>query len=108
MMKSGIPHERRSNNTNTERPTIKEKFAALKNLPRFFALVWQTNHWLTIANALLRIAKSAMPVAILYVGKLIIDEVVLLNKNPGSPNAYLWELVAAEFGLAILSDADGS
>ncbi|HTE27659.1 ABC transporter ATP-binding protein [Flavitalea sp.] len=106
MMKSGIPHERRSKNAITDRPSIKEKFAALKNLPRFFALVWQTNRWLTIANALLRIAKSAMPVAILYVGKLIIDEVVLSSTaKPGIFNTYLWELVATEFGLAILSDA---
>jgi len=105
-MKSGIPHERRSKNAITDRPSIKEKFAALKNLPRFFALVWQTNRWLTIANALLRIAKSAMPVAILYVGKLIIDEVVLSSTaKPGIFNTYLWELVATEFGLAILSDA---
>ena len=83
-MKSGVPLERRTKNTITERPSIKEKFAALKNLPRFFALVWQTNRSLTIANALLRIAKSAMPVAILYVGKLIIDEVVLSSTaSPG-------------------------
>jgi ATP-binding cassette subfamily B protein len=106
MMKSGIPNARRSSNTIIERPSLKEKFAALKNLPRFFALVWQTNRWLTIANALLRIAKSAMPVAILYVGKLIIDEVVGLSSGRhGSSNTYLWELVAAEFGLAIVSDA---
>jgi ATP-binding cassette subfamily B protein len=106
MMKPGAPHERRSKNTVTERPSLKEKFAALKNLPRFFALVWQTNRWLTIANALLRIAKSAMPVAMLYIGKLIIDEVVGLSSGkPGSSDTYLWELVAAEFGLAILSDA---
>lgn len=105
-MKPGAPHERRSKNIITERPSLKEKFAALKNLPRFFALVWQTNRWLTIANALLRIAKSAMPVAILYVGKLIIDEVVRLSAgSTGNANTWLWQLVAAEFGLAILSDA---
>ena len=31
---------------------------------------------MTVANAVLRIIKSATPVAILYVGKLIIDQVV--------------------------------
>jgi ATP-binding cassette, subfamily B, bacterial len=105
MNKAGI-NDRRPKTTIIPTPSIKEKFAALKNLPRFFSLVWQTNRSLTIANALLRIAKSAMPVAILYVGKLIIDEVVLVStKNANASLSYLWELVAAEFALAIVSDA---
>ena len=87
------------------KPTLKEKFAALGNLPRFFKLVWQTNHWYTILNAILRLLRSALPVAILYVGKLIIDEVVHLNKSNGSNHSFLWKLVAAEFALAIVSDA---
>jgi len=91
--------------TDTQKPTLKEKFAALRNLPRFFILVWQTNHWYTILNALLRLLRSAVPVAILYVGKLIIDEVVHLSKTTDASHAFLWKLVAAEFALAIISDA---
>lgn len=86
-------------------PTLKEKFAALKNLPRFFLLVWQTHHWYTILDALLRLLRSAIPVTVLYIGKLIIDEVVALSKSRSADHTYLWELVAAEFALAILSDA---
>lgn len=86
-------------------PTLKEKFAALGNLPRFFKLVWETNHWYTILNAFLRLIRSAIPVTILYVGKLIIDEVVLLSKGTNTDHTYLWKLVAAEFALAIISDA---
>ena len=86
------------------KPTLKEKFAALGNLPRFFKLVWQTNHWYTILDGLLRLLRSAIPVSILYVGKLIIDEVVLLSKGHSSDHSYLWQLVAAEFALAIISD----
>jgi len=91
--------------TDTQKPTLKEKFAALRNLPRFFILVWQTNHWYTILNAVLRLLRSAVPVAILYVGKLIIDEVVHLSKTTDASHAFLWKLVAAEFALAIISDA---
>jgi ATP-binding cassette, subfamily B, bacterial len=87
------------------KPTLKEKFAALGNLPRFFKLVWQTNHWYTILNAALRLFRSAIPVSILYVGKLIIDEVVLLSRGTATDHTYLWKLVAAEFALAIISDA---
>jgi ATP-binding cassette subfamily B protein len=63
-----------------------------------------------LADAILRIAKSAIPVAILYVGKLIIDQVVLLAAHRVSLSGPLgahriWELVAMEFGLAIFSDS---
>jgi len=94
-------------------PTLKERWRALGNLPRFFALVWNTSPGIMIVNSILRIARSALPVSILYVGKLIIDQVVLLAKTGGGNGVhlyttvsaqYLWELVALEFGLAILSD----
>ncbi|MET0244637.1 MAG: ABC transporter ATP-binding protein [Flavitalea sp.] len=106
MSKVRMAGEKRTvSNPQSDRPTLKEKFAALGNLPKFFTLVWQTNRWLTISNGLLRISKSSLPVAILYVGKLIIDEVVLLNGISGEKSlAYLWELIGAEFALVILSD----
>lgn len=109
----------------TEPLTLRERLAALRNLPRFFRLVWDTSPRLMIANSILRIMRSAIPVAILYVGKLIIDQVVALARTSGSlPSSglhettghvvhvltgaagthHLWELVALEFGLAILSD----
>ena len=85
--------------------TLKDRFSALNNLPRFFKLVWQTSPSLTITNGLLRIIRSAIPVAILYVGKLIIDQIVHLSHNhSNASHNYLWKLVAIEFGLAILSD----
>ena len=97
--------KRRSSFNTITKPTFKEKLAALGNLPRFFKLVWQTNHWYAILDGILRLIRSAIPVSILYVGKLIIDEVVALSKNHSANHTYLWELVAAEFILAILSDA---
>jgi len=96
---------RRSSQYKIPEPTLKEKFDALGNLPRFFKLVWQTNHWYTIVNASLRLIRSAIPVSILYIGKLIIDEVLALSKGTVTDHTFLWELVAAEFALAILSDA---
>ena len=85
--------------------TFKDRLAALKNIPRFFKLVWQTSPQMLLLNAVLRISRSAIPLAILYIGKLIIDEVVLLNAAHGNmPTRYLWQLVALEFGLILLSD----
>src|SRR5665213_677311 len=87
------------------KPTFRERLAALRNLPRFFKLVWETNHWYAILDAVLRLIRSAIPVSILYIGKLIIDEVILLSNTHSTNYTYLWELVAAEFLLAIISDA---
>jgi ATP-binding cassette subfamily B protein len=85
---------------------FKERFSALANLPRFFKMVWRTNRTFTICNVLLRIIRSAIPLAILYTGKLIIDEIIFLTNNTGTfSHNYLWQLIAIEFGLAILSDA---
>jgi len=89
----------------TNQLTLRERLSALRNLPRFFKLVWETNKWMTIVNAILRIVKAATPLAILYVGKLIVDQVILLSQSKGGfTTNYLWVLVATEFGLAVLSD----
>ncbi|MXV51479.1 ATP-binding cassette domain-containing protein [Pedobacter sp. HMF7647] len=85
--------------------TLKDRLAALKNLPEFLKLVWQTNKWMTLGSSLLRLLRSAIPLAILYVGKLIIDQVVFLSNHSAEVHNYLWELIALEFGLAIFSDA---
>ncbi|MEP6616358.1 MAG: ABC transporter ATP-binding protein [Ginsengibacter sp.] len=86
-------------------PTLKERFSAFNNIPRFFKIVWETSHILTLTNALLRVIRSAIPVAILFVGKLIIDQVIQITHNPGASLTHIWLLVSIEFGLAILSDA---
>ena len=90
----------------TEQVSLKDRLSALRNLPRFFRLVWQSSPGMMLANIILRILRSAIPVAVLYVGKLIIDGIIHIKDNPSSQN-FLWQLVAIEFGLLILSDALG-
>ena len=98
--------------------TWRERVGALSNLPPFLALVWRTSPALTLAEVALRLVRALLPVATLYVGKLIIDAVVLLAQSPhvaddlrqalagGALDRLLW-LVALEFGLAVLSDVLG-
>src|SRR6187200_3247841 len=95
--------------------TFRERLGALKNLPPFIQLVWETSPSLTIAQGLLRLIRALLPVVVLYLGKLIIDEVVALAQapHPGSTlDAWMesglltrigW-LLAIEFALAIASD----
>ncbi|NBC07165.1 MAG: ABC transporter ATP-binding protein, partial [Bacteroidetes bacterium] len=88
-----------------EKPKVlREQFAALKHLPRFFRLIWAVNPYMATANVLLRLLKSAVPLAMLYVGKEIIDAVIRLINNETEDTTYLWTMVAIELGLAVLSD----
>jgi ATP-binding cassette, subfamily B, bacterial len=98
--------------------SLRERFVALRNLPPFLRLVWQTSPSLTVGALLLRSLRAVLPVAMLFIGKLIIDEVVSLALYPAAPatlrgwydagllDRLIWLLVA-EFGLAVLSDALG-
>lgn len=93
----------------------RERLGALRNVPPLLKLVWQTSPALTAANLLLRLVRAFLPLAMLYVGKLTLDEVVrIVNDRFAAPGfleavqtgelTTLLLLVAAEFGLAFLSD----
>src|SRR5688572_16214941 len=96
----------------------RERFGALRNLPPFLRLVWDTSPLLTVLTLSLRLVRALLPVATLYVGKLIVDEVLRLAGIPNAPgnlgawlssglvNRLIW-LIVLEFALAVLSDVLG-
>ncbi|HET9531998.1 MAG TPA: ABC transporter ATP-binding protein [Blastocatellia bacterium] len=81
-----------------EQPTWRERFAALRYVPPLVRLVWETHRGFTIAMILLRLLRATVPVATLWVGKLIIDAVVGLRENGGDLTR-LWQLVALEVAI---------
>jgi ATP-binding cassette, subfamily B, bacterial len=98
--------------------SLRERVGALKNLRPFLLMVWRTSPELTAASLALRLLRAVMPVITLYVGKLIIDSVVLLVQAPHKPETlrlwldsgllnWLGLLLLAEFALAVLSDILG-
>ena len=98
--------------------TLRERFGALKNLWPFLLMVWRTSPHLTAASLVLRLGRALLPVITLFVGKLIIDDVVLLVQTPNKPETlsqwlnsgllnWLGLLLLAEFALAVLSDILG-
>jgi ATP-binding cassette, subfamily B, bacterial len=98
--------------------SLRERFGALRNLPPFLRLIWQTSRSLTVANAALRLLRAVLPVAMLFLGKLIIDEVIALAAAPGTPgNLRDWwasgqldrlaTLIGLEFAVAVLHDVVG-
>lgn len=91
-------------NQNEENLSFKENLQALKHLPPFLRMVWNTNPALAVTNVILRLLKSAIPLATLYVGKLIIDKVIFLSGVEGAKDlSDLWVLIGIELGLAIMS-----
>jgi len=97
---------------------LRARLGALRNIPPFLRLVWRTSPALTLSQGLLRLLRAMLPVVTLYVGKLIIDEVVLLAGVPsGNETLQQWiasgaldrigSLLALEFGLAVASDVLG-
>src|SRR6202521_998392 len=98
--------------------SLKERVGALKNLRPFLMMVWRTSRGLTAASLVLRLVRAVLPVVTLYVGKLIIDNVVLLVQAPDKPETlglwlasgllnWLGMLLLAEFALAVLADILG-
>jgi len=86
-----------------ERPTLQQRFAALRYIPPLLKLVWETHRGYTTAMAVLRLMRAGVPVATLWVGKLIIDTVVASRESaPDFPR--LWKLVALEIAIVIAND----
>jgi len=87
-----------------EKSSFKQQFAALKNLVPFFKMVWATDKGMTVANVILRIIKSFIPLLMLYVGKEIVDEVIHLINIGSDDKSNIWFWLGIELGLAVLSE----
>lgn len=82
----------------------RDRWRAMRNLPPLLAMVWETSPWLATASVVLRLAKSLLPLAMLWVGKMIIDGVVAALSGEPRDFRTLAPLVGLEFGLAVLND----
>jgi ATP-binding cassette subfamily B protein len=70
---------------------------------QFLRLAWQTHRGYASATVLLRLLRAGVPIATLWVAKLIIDAVVAARM--GRPNlARLWVLVAVELAIVALGE----
>ncbi|ANY81373.1 ABC transporter ATP-binding protein [Microvirga ossetica] len=98
--------------------SLRERVGALRHLPALFRLVWQASPSLTAASLGLRLGRAAIPILMLYVGKLIIDEVVAQTQMASAgPSLGDWlasgrlnllgGLVVVEAMLAIATDLLG-
>src|ERR1700694_1931822 len=122
-----LAHPRKTRTKSTATPqeplkaaskSLKERVGALKNLRPFAVMVWRASPQLTAASLVLRLARALLPVTTLFVGKLIIDDVVVLVQTPHKPETlgqwlnsgllgWLGFLLIVEFALAVLADILG-
>jgi ATP-binding cassette subfamily B protein len=70
-------------------------------------MVWQTSPPLVATSVFLRLLRALMPVASLWIGKLILDAVVARIARREGSLATVWKLVALELALAFLADVLG-
>ncbi len=89
-------------------PTWGERLAALRHVPPLVRLVFQTHRGYAAAILVLRAIRSLVPVAVLWVGKLIIDGVIAgvaavhAGRSPDWP--HLAVLVGLELGIAVVGE----
>lgn len=76
--------------------------ALMRELPQALRLVWLADRSNAVAQALLTLVQAALPAALAWVGKLIIDAVVKAsNSTDPSVRAEVLRLVGWELGLAV-------
>ncbi|OLD42685.1 MAG: ABC transporter ATP-binding protein, partial [Gemmatimonadetes bacterium 13_1_40CM_2_70_7] len=90
-------------------PTWAERLAALRYVPPLLKLVYQTQRGYTVAILALRAVRSFVPLAVLWVGKLIIDGVIAGVRARSTGAVVDWwhlgGLVGLELGIAVVGEA---
>lgn len=94
-----------------QKPGFFSQFSSMRNVPRFFRMIWEVSPSLTLWNIMLRLVQAAVPLAMLYVGKEIVDGVLLQIQSP-QPTKWLlpvalWTWVLTELALAVISSLLG-
>jgi len=108
MARSGRSSRRYGGPADGPSPTWSERLEALKHVPPLLRLVFETHRGYTVAILLLRAIRSLVPVAVLWIGKLIIDGVVAgvaTVRAGGTPDWWhLAGLVGLELGIAVVGE----
>jgi ATP-binding cassette subfamily B protein len=80
-----------------------ERLSALRNTPPVLKIVWQSGPGVVLFGLIARLFASLLPLALLWIPKLIVDAIVHARAAQQVVSPRLWWLVAAEFGLAVLT-----
>ncbi len=86
-----------------EKPSFRERLDALRYVPQLLAMVWDTHRGFTVAMAALRLVRAFIPIVTLWIGKLIIDGVVMAQRNGGTWRS-VGGLVAIELVIVVVGE----
>jgi ATP-binding cassette subfamily B protein len=85
----------------------RQRFQALRNVPPLLRMVWGISKPLALGSLLLRGISALLPLATLWVSKLIIDLVVRAIRHQPYDHFLVWKLLLLELLLALSSDTLG-
>jgi ATP-binding cassette, subfamily B, bacterial len=80
-----------------------ERISALQNVPAVLKIVWDSGPGVVVFGLVSRVFASLMPVALLWITRLIIDAIVNAARSHHPVQRGFWWLVAGEFALAVLN-----
>ncbi len=78
-----------------------ERLAALRQVPPVLRIVWQSGPLVVSLGVVFRVISSLIPLGLLAISKLIIDNIVRVVAHHQPVAKHFWWLVAAEFALAV-------
>ena len=85
-------------------PPLRERLVAFRYIPPFLRMVWKTKPLYGGIITAIRVVSAFTPIAMLWVGKLIIDTVVANIGSPTPDWSLLVKLVLLELAIALFSD----
>ena len=80
---------------------LRQRILALKNVPSALRIVWQSGRVVVSLSLLARILSAILPLGLLWITKLIIDNIVRAVSGHQAVSPRFWWLVGAEFALAV-------
>jgi ATP-binding cassette subfamily B protein len=83
----------------------RERLRALRHVPPLLGMVWRTHRGYALAMLLMRVARAFVPLATLWVGKLVIDQVIAMRQSAAQDWTRLWELVGLEIAIVVVGEA---
>jgi ATP-binding cassette, subfamily B, bacterial len=86
-----------------EKPSFRERLDALRYIPQLLRLVWGTHRGFTVAMVILRLIRAFVPIASLWIGKLIIDAVVAAQRSGASWRS-IGSLIAIEVAIVVVGE----
>jgi ATP-binding cassette subfamily B protein len=76
----------------------------MRNVPPFLGMVWRTHRGYTAGIAALRLLRAFLPLATLWIGKLIVDAVVVSARGGGGQWPRLVSLLLIELALVAVGE----